>query len=86
MKMQGKHTNGVWGIVMTAIILLGLSADSVQAQDIKINTRPLTPQEIVDNGLPSYTQTASGSHVVGLGQPIYLELLVEATCHVNDLG
>jgi hypothetical protein len=78
MKMQSKHTNGVWGIMMTAIILLGLSVDWVQAQDIKINTCPLTPQEIKDYGLPADTQNANGTHVVGLGQPVYLELLVDA--------
>jgi hypothetical protein len=78
MKKQNKQRRGAWGIVMTAVVLLGLSVNWVQAQDIKINTRPLTPQEIVDNGLDAYTQTANGTHVVGLGQPVYLELLVEA--------
>ncbi len=78
MKKQNKQRRGAWGIVMTVVVLLGLSVNWVQAQDIKINTRPLTPQEIVDNGLDAYTQTANGTHVVGLGQPVYLELLVEA--------
>jgi hypothetical protein len=85
MKKLNKNKNGAWGIAMTAVVLLGLSASWVKAQDIKINTRPLTPQEIEDNGLDAYTQTANGTHVVGLGQPVYLELLVEAGTVVTQI-
>ena len=63
--------------VLVAIALVALGSQWVQAQEIKINTRPLTPQEIKDYGLTNTTQTANGTHVVGLGQPVYLELLVE---------
>lgn len=65
---------------MTAIILLGLGATLVQAATpvLRINARPLTPQEIIDYGLPSSTQTSGGNPVVGIGQPVYLELLVTA--------
>lgn len=85
MKMQSKHTTGSLGILMSIIIFLGLSVGWVQAQDIKINTRPLTPQEIKDYALAVDTQVANGTHVVGLGQPVYLELLVETGTVVTQV-
>jgi len=79
MKKQSRKTHKVWGIVMTAVILLGLSASLVQASApiMRIAARPLTPQEISDYGMTNTTQIASGNHVVGLGQPVYLEFLVQ---------
>lgn len=77
MKKQSNHKQGAWGLVITIVVLLGLGVGSIQAQDLKINARPLTPQEIKDYGLTNTTQTAGGNHVVGLGQPVYLELLAK---------
>ena len=65
MKKQSKHTCRTWGIVMTAIVLLGLGAGMVQADGppaMKIDARPLTPQEIKDYGLTNTTQTAIGKN------------------------
>lgn len=70
--------------MMTMVILFGLSAGWAQAQDIKINTRPLTPQEVKTYGLDLSTQIANGTHVVGVGQPVYLELLVEKGTVVTE--
>ncbi len=78
MKKRSKSKFGAWGIMMAATILLGLHATEVRAQDVKINSRPLTPQEILDYGLDGATQTSGGAPVVGLGQPVYLELMVKA--------
>jgi nitrate/TMAO reductase-like tetraheme cytochrome c subunit len=78
MKKQSSNRYGFRGILAMALMLLGLGTSSVQAQDIKINARPLTPQEILDYSLPGATQTSGGAPVVGLGQPVYLELLVKA--------
>ncbi len=77
MKHHRKLRHGFGGIVAVTLVLLGLGAGWVQAQNIRINTRPLTPQEISDYGLPTGTQGASGYPVVGIGQPVYLELLVQ---------
>lgn len=79
MKKQCKHTCRTWSIAITAVILLGLSAGIIYADEpiMKIDARPLTPQEIDDYGLTNTTQIASGNHVVGLGQPVYLEFLVQ---------
>jgi len=49
---------------------------SVAAQEAKIASRPLTPQEIKDLALPADTQTSGGLYNVGLGQPLYLEAQV----------
>jgi hypothetical protein len=64
-------------VALIAIALLSIGTQWVQAQDLKIDSRPLTPREIADYGLTNTTQIASGNAVVGLGQPVYLELLVE---------
>jgi hypothetical protein len=77
-RMTRKITeNGCRGFLITLLIVLGLSVSGVQAQDLKINARPLTPQEILDYGMPSDSQVSGGNHVVGLGQPVYLELMVK---------
>jgi len=49
---------------------------SACAQVVKINTRPLTTQEIKNYGLTNTTQLAAGVAAVGLGQPAYMEALV----------
>ncbi|MBT8042430.1 MAG: cytochrome c family protein, partial [Pontiella sp.] len=78
MKKQKTNRLGFRGIMLTAAALFGLGALQVDAQDLKINARPLTPQEIVDYGLTNTTQVSGGNHVVGLGQPVYLELMIDA--------
>ncbi|MBT8045555.1 MAG: hypothetical protein KJN67_00185, partial [Pontiella sp.] len=64
--------------MLTAAALFGLGALQVDAQDLKINARPLSTQEIADYGLTNTTQLATGNHVVGLGRPVYLELMIDA--------
>jgi hypothetical protein len=46
------------------------------AQEAKIASRPLTPKNITDFGLPADTQTSGGLMNVGLGAPLYLEAQV----------
>jgi len=82
MKSINKRGMSEGWLAMVAVALLGFGVQWVQAQAIefdqvfRINTRPLTPQEIIDYGLTNTTQTASGNRVVGLGRPVYLEALV----------
>ena len=85
MKNRSKQGMSVGMIAMVAVAWLGIATHGVQAQDFIINTRPLTPQEIVDYGLPSTTQVASGNPVVGIGQPVHLELLVEPDTVVTQV-
>lgn len=63
----------------TIMALLGFGVGLVQAASpiMRIAARPLTPQEISDYGMTNTTQIASGNNVVGLGQPVYLEFLVQ---------
>ncbi len=61
---------------MTAGLFLLVGSWTTFAQDSKIVSRPLTPQEIKDLGLPADTQTSGGLFNVGLGQPLYLEAQV----------
>ncbi len=84
MKTQSSRKQGAWGWAITMVILLGLGAGSVQAQDLKINARPLTPQEIKDYGMTNITQVSGGNHVVGLGQPVYLELLAKDSSAITQ--
>jgi hypothetical protein len=60
------------------VALMALSASTaLQAADLdaRIQMRPLTPQEIKDYSLGT-AQRASGLNTVGLGQPGYLDVLV----------
>ncbi|MDF7798470.1 hypothetical protein P4C99_03300 [Pontiellaceae bacterium B1224] len=84
MKKQKTNILGFWGIMLTVFILFGFGASLTQAQEFRINTRPLTPREIEDYGLDSSLQIANGTPVVGLGQPVYLELFISAGTAVSN--
>jgi mono/diheme cytochrome c family protein len=66
--------------------MLGCGVSLTQAQEVVIRNRPLTPQEIKDYGLATATQKSSGSANVGLGQPVYMEALVEEGTVVNAVN
>ncbi len=67
-----------------ALLLAGAAAP-VFAQGNKIVSRPLTPDNITDFGLPATTQTAGGLYNVGKGQPLYLEVQVPTATVVTDV-
>jgi hypothetical protein len=69
--------------LLIACLTLFASALSVQAQQIA--SRPLTPQEIRDYNLPEGTITSGGLMVVGLGEPVYLEVQVPAGTVVSSV-
>jgi ribose 5-phosphate isomerase RpiB len=60
--------------VLSASLLLLAGTPLLQAQ--KIDSRPLTPQEIADYGLPYETMTSGGLLTVGVGEAVYLEAQV----------
>ena len=85
--MRSVSRLGADGLV-TLVLCLGLvlmisATSSMAAVSGRIATRPLTPQEIVDAGLPANTQKANGTHVVGVGQPVYLDLLLDLDAGVT---
>ncbi len=80
--MKSKRVQ-LMAIAAMAIAMLGIHC--VQAQELRIDTRPLTPAEISNYGLPGTTQIANGTHVVGLGQPVYLDLLADAGTVVTQV-
>jgi len=67
-----------------ALLLAGAAAPAL-AQDSKIVSRPLTPDNISDYGLPAPTQTSGGLYNVGLGQPMYLEVQVPTATVVTEV-
>lgn len=64
----------LWTLVL-AVAALAASQQTTEAA-VKLVTRPLTPQEIKDYSLPSSTQKSGGTVNTGLGQPLYLEVLI----------
>ena len=62
---------------IASAVALASAAWTLQAQTVKINFRPLTPQEIKDYGLTNTTQKSGGAPNTGIGQPVYLEALVQ---------
>lgn len=62
--------------LLTAAMAI-LVSGQVWAEGEKIVARPLAPEDIVAYELPAGTQGASGLFTVGVGQPAYLEALVE---------
>lgn len=73
-----KATMRALGAMSMAACLLAMAGGTAFAQKAKIASRPLTPQEIKDLGLPGDTQTSGGLFNVGLGQPLYLEAQIPA--------
>lgn len=71
-----KNLNRVLRTTSVLGALVCVVGGSVAAQEAKIASRPLTPQEIKDLALPADTQTSGGLYNVGLGQPLYLEAQV----------
>jgi hypothetical protein len=65
---------------LTAVVLVAIgSATGVEAATAltgQIAIRPLTPSEITDYGLPASSEISGGLSAVGVGQPVYLEALV----------
>jgi len=72
--------------MLALLVLLGWGATGVQGQTVQIRYRPLTPQEIKNAGLTNTTQKSTGSANTGLGQPIYLEALVQTGTIVNAVN
>ena len=62
--------------LLTAAMAI-LASGQVWAAGEKIVARPLAPRDIVTYELPAGTQGATGLFTVGVGQPVYLEALVE---------
>lgn len=62
-------------IGLTAALLL-LAASTAMAQEARIVSRPLSPQDKTDYQLPVETQLSSGLFTVGVGTPVYLEAQV----------
>lgn len=67
--------------LLAAVLMLPM----VQGQELnQIGTRPLTPQEIKNYELPQGTRKSAGIPTVGIGDPVYLEVQVEAGTVVTD--
>lgn len=72
-----------WRTVLSLVLLGGTG---LNAQEGKLVSRPLTPMEISDLGLPSTTQTSGGLKNVGVGAPIYIEAQVPAGTVVTGVA
>src|SRR5262245_10135366 len=74
--------------IMAAVLMTVLSASTIQAAGPPLQgqvvLRPLTVQEIEDYALIN-VQSASGLSTIGVGQPAYLELLVNYAVTNSDI-
>lgn len=69
---RDRRMGAVFGIFLATGLIL-------QAQSPLLVPRALTPQEIQDYNLPSNLQVSGGLDTVGIGQPVYLDLLLPKT-------
>jgi hypothetical protein len=70
-----------WMTIGVTTTTIQAAAPALQGQ---VQTRPLTPQDLKDYGLTG-VQKASGLATVGIGQPVYLEALVNAGIPSSDI-
>lgn len=75
-KLAGVKTGRGKRALVAAAVLAGVVLGA-QAQNVQIRFRPLTPQDLKRAGLPSSTQKSGGAANVGIGQPVYMEALVQ---------
>jgi hypothetical protein len=72
-------------LAAATLLAVGMSsAEAATALNGKIALRPVTPQDIVDYKLTG-SQGASGLDTIGLGQPAYLEVLVNSAVPAADI-
>jgi len=76
-QMKMNYSTQKAGGLLAALLMAAGTATSMAAHTPKIQERPLTHQEIADYALPAGTQPSGGLHTVGLGQPVYLEALMD---------
>ncbi len=81
---RSRRSYGVCALALVAAMIWG--SMTAEAQQIRIRYRPLSPQEIKDLDLPETTQRSGGAHNAGIGQPIYLEALVQAGAVVSNVN
>lgn len=81
---SGHSTRRSWATILAVGTLLAAALDAT-AQTVRINFRPLTPQEVKNAGLTNTTQKSGGAPNVGLGQPLYLEALVTTQTVVTSV-
>lgn len=70
-----------------ALLTLGaaLAQAAAPALNALLDTRPLTPQEIKDYGLPGGSETSGGLNTVGVGVPFYLDALVNLSIPSSNI-
>jgi mono/diheme cytochrome c family protein len=73
--------------LLTVLLMAVAWAPALLAQTSKpkINLRPLTRDDIAAYKLPATTQYSAGLATVGVGQPAYLEALVDAAAAETDV-
>lgn len=75
-----------FGMAMLAAVALVGTAMVSEAQTNRIRFRPLTPQEVKNFGLTNTTQKSGGAQNVGVGQPVYVEVLMQTGVVVNAIN
>ena len=80
------QTTACLAAVVLVFVGSATRAGAATALQGSITVRPLTPSEIADYGLPAATEIASGLSSVGLGQPAYLEVLVNNAIAATNLA
>jgi len=87
-KMDQRLPRALAGLSAVALMAVAatttLSAQTLQAPRLAL--RAVTPGDISTYKLPSTTQVSGGLSTVGLGEPLYMEVQVDATLKASQLG
>jgi len=88
--LKSSRINACSAIVTVSLAFMSvMGAMSVQGAPViavvQIVSRPVTPQNIKDWGLTNTTQKSSGLVNTGIGQPIYLDVLVTKAAVVTNV-
>lgn len=77
---------GRLALLTLSMALLSMSMHGVFAQNARIESRPLSPQDIKTFDLPQGTQVSPGLFTVGVGTAVYLEAFVPVGTDVSGLS
>lgn len=80
-----KRVAGRLGSVALLTLGAALAQAAAPALNALLDTRPLTPQEIKDYGLPASSETSGGLNTVGVGAPFYLDALVNLSIPASNI-
>src|SRR5689334_512933 len=74
-----------WVLAGMLLVMAAASAQAATQVQARLINRPLTPGDKTVYGLSAATETSGGLNTVGVGTPLYLEVLITNTVPLSHI-